>query len=58
MARPDNLSEAYSRIRKNFSYVRVNYINLFAPVLGFFAGCSALFVVATLFISLDEVRHA
>ena len=30
----------------------------FAPVLGFFAGCSALFVVATLFISLDEVRHA
>jgi ACS family D-galactonate transporter-like MFS transporter len=29
----------------------------FAPVLGFFAACSAVFVLATLFISLDEVRH-
>ena len=29
----------------------------FAPVLGFFAACSAVFVFATLFISLDEVRH-
>ncbi|KGN50704.1 PRA1 family protein B1 [Cucumis sativus] len=35
MARPDNLSEAYSRIRKNFSYFRVNYITLFTLVLGF-----------------------
>ncbi|WP_460140032.1 MFS transporter [Pseudomonas sp. S2_E01] len=29
----------------------------FAPVLAFFAVCSAVFVLATLFISLDEVRH-
>jgi hypothetical protein len=29
----------------------------FAPVPGFFAVCSAVFVLATLFISLDEVRH-
>ena len=29
----------------------------FARVLGFFAACSAVFVFATLFISLDEVRH-
>lgn len=33
MSRPDNLSEAYSRIRKNFSYFRVNYITLLALVL-------------------------
>lgn len=33
MSRPDSLSEAYSRIRKNFSYFRVNYITLLAVVL-------------------------
>lgn len=33
MARPDSLSEAYSRIRKNFSYFRVNYATLIAVVL-------------------------
>ncbi|XP_028797767.1 PRA1 family protein B1 [Neltuma alba] len=33
MSRPDSLSEAYSRIRKNFSYFRVNYITLLALVL-------------------------
>lgn len=32
-ARPDNLTEAASRIRKNFNYFRVNYISLFALVL-------------------------
>lgn len=32
-ARPDNLSEAASRVRKNFSYFRVNYITLLAVVL-------------------------
>lgn len=33
LARPETLAEAYSRIRKNFSYFRVNYITLFALVL-------------------------
>ncbi|KAK9283123.1 hypothetical protein L1049_011354 [Liquidambar formosana] len=33
MARPDSLSEAASRIRKNFSYFRVNYVTLLASVL-------------------------
>lgn len=33
-ARPDNLSEAASRVRKNFNYFRVNYICLLALVLG------------------------
>ncbi|XP_057981668.1 PRA1 family protein B3-like [Malania oleifera] len=33
MARPDSLSEAASRIRKNFSYFRVNYLTLLALVL-------------------------
>jgi hypothetical protein len=28
ISRPDNLSEAYSRIRKNFTYFRVNYLTL------------------------------
>lgn len=32
-ARPDNLTEAASRVRKNFSYFRVNYITLLAVVL-------------------------
>ncbi|KAK8334519.1 hypothetical protein V6Z12_A10G277100 [Gossypium hirsutum] len=35
MARPDNLTDAYSRIRKNFSYFKVNYITLLALVLAF-----------------------
>ncbi|XP_030445503.2 PRA1 family protein B3-like [Syzygium oleosum] len=33
MARPDNLTEAASRIRKNASYFKVNYIALLAVVL-------------------------
>lgn len=33
MSRPDSLTEAYSRIRRNFSYFRVNYITLLAVVL-------------------------
>uniref|UniRef100_A0A5B6ZU78 PRA1 family protein n=1 Tax=Davidia involucrata TaxID=16924 RepID=A0A5B6ZU78_DAVIN len=33
LARPDSLSEAASRIRKNFSYFRVNYTSLIAFVL-------------------------
>ncbi|KAK2982461.1 hypothetical protein RJ640_026304 [Escallonia rubra] len=32
-ARPDSVSEAASRIRKNFSYFRVNYVTLLAAVL-------------------------
>ncbi|XP_027161262.1 PRA1 family protein B1 [Coffea eugenioides] len=32
-SRPDNLSDAASRIRKNFNYFRVNYISLLAFVL-------------------------
>ncbi|KAL3524017.1 hypothetical protein ACH5RR_016851 [Cinchona calisaya] len=32
-SRPDNLTEAASRIRKNFNYFRVNYISLLAFVL-------------------------
>lgn len=35
MARPDSLSEAYSRIRKNLSYFKVNYVTLLALVLAF-----------------------
>ncbi|XP_022764959.1 PRA1 family protein B1-like [Durio zibethinus] len=35
MARPDNLTDAYSRIRKNLSYFKVNYITLLAVVLAF-----------------------
>ncbi|KAH7548306.1 hypothetical protein ACOSP7_032288 [Xanthoceras sorbifolium] len=34
MARPDSLSEAYSRIRKNLPYFKVNYATLLAVVLG------------------------
>ncbi|KAL6531127.1 PRA1 protein B3 [Orobanche hederae] len=30
LSRPDNLSEAASRIRKNFNYFRVNYVSLLA----------------------------
>ncbi|GMP69537.1 hypothetical protein CsSME_00028758 [Camellia sinensis var. sinensis] len=33
LARPDSLSDAASRIRKNLSYFRVNYITLIALVL-------------------------
>lgn len=34
-SRPDTLSEAASRVRKNFSYFRVNYVTLLAVVLAF-----------------------
>ncbi|XP_059626417.1 PRA1 family protein B3-like [Cornus florida] len=33
-SRPDSVSEAASRVRKNFSYFRVNYLTLLAAVLG------------------------
>ncbi|XP_059627934.1 PRA1 family protein B3-like [Cornus florida] len=33
LARPDSLTDAASRIRKNFSYFRVNYVTLLALVL-------------------------
>lgn len=33
MSKPENLTEAYSRIRKNFSYFRVNYLTLIAFAL-------------------------
>ncbi|GMY18162.1 PRA1 family protein B3-like [Fagus crenata] len=35
MARPDSLSKAYSRIRKNLGYFRVNYLTFVALVLAF-----------------------
>lgn len=35
MVRPDSLTEAYSRIRKNLSYFRVNYLTFLAIVLAF-----------------------
>ncbi|KAL5568855.1 hypothetical protein UlMin_025430 [Ulmus minor] len=35
MTRPESLSDAYSRIRKNFSYFRVNYVTLLALILAF-----------------------
>lgn len=35
MARPDSLTEAYSRIRKNLTYFRVNYLTFLALVLAF-----------------------
>ncbi|TYH14144.1 hypothetical protein ES288_A06G195900v1 [Gossypium darwinii] len=35
MALPDNLTDAYSRIRKNLSYFKVNYITLLVVVLAF-----------------------
>ncbi|KAJ8434445.1 hypothetical protein Cgig2_025415 [Carnegiea gigantea] len=34
-ARPDNLTEAATRIRKNAAYFRVNYLTLLAAVLAF-----------------------
>ncbi|KAG0503237.1 hypothetical protein HPP92_003309 [Vanilla planifolia] len=34
-SRPDSLSDATSRIRKNFSYFRVNYLTFIASVLAF-----------------------
>lgn len=33
LSRPDSVSEAASRVRKNFSYFRVNYLSLLAFVL-------------------------
>ncbi|XP_052187534.1 PRA1 family protein B1 [Diospyros lotus] len=33
LSRPDSLSDAASRVRKNFSYFRVNYVALIASVL-------------------------
>ncbi|XP_061375119.1 PRA1 family protein B3-like [Gastrolobium bilobum] len=33
MSRPESLTEAYSRVRKNFSYFRVNYVTLLAFAL-------------------------
>ncbi|KAH1093203.1 hypothetical protein AAZX31_14G053300 [Glycine max] len=33
MSRPDTLAEAYSRIRKNFAYFRVNYLTLIVLAL-------------------------
>ncbi|XP_039038800.1 PRA1 family protein B1-like [Hibiscus syriacus] len=35
MARPDNLTDAYSRIRRNYSYFKFNYMTLLAVVLAF-----------------------
>ena len=35
LARPDSLSEAATRIRKNLSYFKVNYITLLALILAF-----------------------
>ncbi|KAL3581706.1 hypothetical protein D5086_016038 [Populus alba] len=35
MARPDSISEAATRIRKNLSYFKVNYITLLALILAF-----------------------
>lgn len=35
MSRPDTLSEAYSRIRKNLPYFKVNYVTLLVLVLAF-----------------------
>ncbi|GAB2299358.1 PRA1 protein B3 [Dionaea muscipula] len=34
-SRPDSLTDAASRVRKNFSYFRVNYVTLLAVVLAF-----------------------
>ncbi|KAE9596213.1 putative prenylated rab acceptor PRA1 [Lupinus albus] len=33
MSKPESLTEAYSRIRKNFNYFRVNYVTLIAIAL-------------------------
>ncbi|XP_062000810.1 PRA1 family protein B2-like [Rosa rugosa] len=33
LSRPDSLTDAYSRIRKNFTYFRVNYVTLLTVVL-------------------------
>ncbi|KAL9418675.1 hypothetical protein AB3S75_036597 [Citrus x aurantiifolia] len=35
MSRPDSLAEAYSRIRRNLSYFKVNYVTLLGLVLAF-----------------------
>lgn len=35
MSRPDSITDAYSRIRKNISYFKVNYVTLVAAVLAF-----------------------
>ncbi|KAJ6311970.1 hypothetical protein OIU77_013675 [Salix suchowensis] len=35
LARPESLSEAATRIRKNLSYFKVNYITLLALILAF-----------------------
>lgn len=35
MSRPDSLAEAYSRIRKNLAYFKVNYVTLLGLVLAF-----------------------
>ncbi|KAK6121992.1 hypothetical protein DH2020_044266 [Rehmannia glutinosa] len=58
-SRPDTLSEAASRIRKNFSYFRVNYVSLLlalslalSPLSPFFASRVVILLAAWLFLYL------